>query len=219
MSRRYSSVMEMVRDTTDDRELCDELEKEIRDHGCAFFLHSVRCRAKMSQRALARKLGTSEEHIDALESSRNSELTLEDVARYASGLGLKCGISFESEDATAVDMAKFHTLQVFLYLNHLATLVEDDQAIKRGVENFFEEYMYNTIRLFMNSHHEVQGIACSDDELEQKTKTALENVMRLSKDKGKKANKLPLVLYGGGQMMKIPSDFSSATEPSTAVSG
>lgn len=101
MSKRYRSVMEMMRDTTEDPELCDELEKEIRDHGCAFFLHSVRCRAKMSQRDLARKLGTSEEHIDALESRRNSELTLEDVARYASGLGLKCGISLENEEATS----------------------------------------------------------------------------------------------------------------------
>lgn len=218
MSKRYRSVMEMMRDTTEDPELCDELEKEIRDHGCAFFLHSVRCRAKMSQRDLARKLGTSEEHIDALESRRNSELTLEDVARYASGLGLKCGISLENEEATSVDMVKFHTLQVFHYLNHLAALVEDDHAIKRGVENFFEEYMYNAILLFLKSHRDVQGIARSDDELEQITETAQKTVMRLSKDREEKVPELPTVLYGGGPMVKIPEALTSATEPTTAGS-
>ena len=207
MSKRYNSVMEMVRDTTKDHEFCDGLEKEIRDHGCAFFLHSARCRAKLSQSDLAKKIGTIEEHIDDLECRRNSELTLEDVARYASGLGLKCGISFEREDSTSVDMVKFHTLQVFHYLNQLSALVEDDHAIRKGVESFFEEYLYNAIKLFLKSSQDVQGITHSDDELEQLTKTAHDNVMRL----------FGAPLEGSMPMVEISTVVSTAAAP--ALSG
>ena len=92
--RRFTNVVDLVRDLVDE-EFAHELEEQIAARTVLKSLIAQRVVRNISQEDIAQRLGCTASRVSKLENSRDSDLTLGELAAYASAL--------ESEFAIAVN--------------------------------------------------------------------------------------------------------------------
>lgn len=85
--KRYTDVVEMVRDLTGDEAFVEELEKTITEFSGSKFLMVVRGSTNITKEELAERAGWTIEYIDYLESSKDCDITVWDMIRYVKACG------------------------------------------------------------------------------------------------------------------------------------
>ena len=183
MPKRYNSVMDMVRDRIQDKTYHDQLEKEINDRSGSKFLRRARASLGMSRKAVADNIGCPESYIEDIESRRNSRLNMEDTARYIQGLGRSFVVSSAVPNLSTTDRIKALTLETIQLLDKLPDLIQDDQVIQEGVENFYEEYIKNVMFLFLRVQQRVRGRELTMEELSKITIDVYDTMMNLTEDR------------------------------------
>lgn len=146
MAKRYSSVLDMVRDTAS-AEFAEQAESYLGERQVSRILYGLRCKADLSQTQLAKRVGTSQSRISKLEQSTDQNMKLGDLEAYAEALGMQVQIRF-SRPMTAVDRIKSSALEIKEQFVLLAKLAQDDHKIREGVGDFFLEYLWNVFYLF-----------------------------------------------------------------------
>ena len=95
-SQRFSSVEDLVDDIfADDDDAASEIKNEIRSQKLATILHSMRCRAGISQQEMAERLGCTQSRVSKLEHSDTSRITVRDLEDYSRNLGINLIIRFQ----------------------------------------------------------------------------------------------------------------------------
>ena len=95
MGKRYTSVSEMVRQLSEDREFQDNLDRQISDKTLAKTMFAMRCSRGMTQSEMASKLHCTQSRVSKLENSGVDAIKVSDLIDYAQALGLKLSISFK----------------------------------------------------------------------------------------------------------------------------
>lgn len=147
-SQQFSSVEDLVDDIfADDNDAASEIKNEIRSQKLATILHSMRCRAGISQQEMAERLGCTQSRVSKLEHSDTSRITVRDLEDYSRNLGINLIIRFQ-ENMTAAEHVKHHFSQIKRHLDHLRELAKDDPEIAKGVDQFYNEWFLNTLKHF-----------------------------------------------------------------------
>jgi transcriptional regulator with XRE-family HTH domain len=147
---RYESVSQMVRQTTDDA-FAAEFERLLRSQRIVKDLMVLRATRELSQEDVAKKMRCTQSRISKLESSKDVDLSLGDLAKYANAVGFRVGVMLEPEGTTAVDRVKWLAFQIKHQLDQLADLAKDDQKIAHGVADFFSEAFFNLVSMLQDS--------------------------------------------------------------------
>ncbi|MDD3925308.1 MAG: helix-turn-helix transcriptional regulator [bacterium] len=154
MARRYSSVSEMAKHLTDDKDFQTQLDKEIAGKSMAKTLFVLRCSHGVTQKEMAERLGFTQSRISKLENAPIDAIKVSDLVAYAKALDLNLSIAFhqgQTKNTTSVDCVRFHTLQIKKHLDNLAKLAHKDDDIFAGVVKFYSETLVNFLQLFSRS--------------------------------------------------------------------
>src|SRR3989304_3200241 len=146
-SKKYKSVVEMVRACSDDQEFVDGFERHSADRRLAGSLFAVRAAKGLSQKDIAERLWGTQSRISKLENSDDSSFRLGDLAAYVKALGLHFRLVLSKRDETIVEQVKYHAICIKKLLDQLARLAQDDKRIAGGVSAFFGESFFNMIRM------------------------------------------------------------------------
>ena len=67
-------------------------------------------------------------------------------------------VIFSKMPMTAVDNVKYHTFEIKKHLDRLAELAQKDERIKKGVTEFFAEYLFNSLAFFCDSASKLKPV-------------------------------------------------------------
>jgi transcriptional regulator with XRE-family HTH domain len=147
---KYKDVSQMVRETTDET-FADAFEQLLRSQRIVKDLMVLRATHGLSQQDVAEKMGCTQSRISKLESSKDVDLALGDLAKYANAVGFRVAVMLEPREITAVGRVKGLAFQIKDQLDRLADLARDDQKIAHGVANFFSEAFFNLVSMLQDS--------------------------------------------------------------------
>ena len=102
----YTSVPQMVRETSDDGSFVEAFEQRLHGRRIIKDLMIHRATHGLSQKDIAARLGCTQSRISKLESTTDPELRLGDLAKYADAVGLRVKIILESNESPAGAKAK-----------------------------------------------------------------------------------------------------------------
>jgi transcriptional regulator with XRE-family HTH domain len=97
----HPNVPQMVREMSD-AAFADAFEARLRSRRIVKDLMVLRAGRGLTQGDIASKMGCSQSRISKLESSSDFDLTLGDLVRYASAVGLRVGVVLEPKGTTVI---------------------------------------------------------------------------------------------------------------------
>ncbi len=150
MAKRYKTVLDLVKNVSDDKAFQSELKEEIISKSLAKALFAMRCSKGITQEEMARRLGCSQGKISKLENSTVEHTKVSDIVAYAKAMKLQLSICFHDR-LTATEWIKFHVFEIRRHLDHLAKLAHEDQDIEDGVRGFIKDTIYNFFRMIKKS--------------------------------------------------------------------
>ena len=87
--KRYSSVPEMVRDLSMDKEFASSLEQTMAERNIIDLLMGLRTSKGLSQQDIAAAMGCTQSRISKLENGKDDDLCVGDFHAYTAALGLR----------------------------------------------------------------------------------------------------------------------------------
>lgn len=161
MANSYHSVLEMAKANLPSGSV-QRLGRHLEEHTVSSALCVLRCSKGMTQEQLAKKMGMTPHQIAVQEDSSDFNINMPYLSKFANAFDMKVTIIFDPqetdpEETIAVHAIKQHVFQIQHYLNKLTNLVQDDKAIRTGVDSFYKEYLFNILRLFLGSFNNLQG--------------------------------------------------------------
>jgi transcriptional regulator with XRE-family HTH domain len=147
---RYKNVSQMVRETTD-KAFADEFDRRLHRHRIVKDLMVLRAAHGLSQTDVAEKMGCTQSRISKLESSEDLNLTLGDLAGYASAVGFRVGVLVATRETTAVERVKLHAFQIKHELARIVELVKGDQKLAQAAAGFINEAFFNLVKILQDS--------------------------------------------------------------------
>jgi transcriptional regulator with XRE-family HTH domain len=143
MGKQYGSVLDMVKDTSDSKELVKSLEQTINTRRIAKTLISLRCRAGLNQEEVAKKMKCSQGKISKIENAADADLTIGDVTGYCSAVNMTLEIGFSDRNMKMVDRVKYHYFKIKAILDKMLEMSKGDKQMEVGVHNFTKEVFVN----------------------------------------------------------------------------
>lgn len=111
-SKRYSSVINLVRDVhKDSPDFVKEVEERIESMDIGYSLALARSQNGVSESEMAERLGWDEGQILAMEYARNDSVKVGDMIDYVKALDTNFFLKVAGRDETAVDEIAFHLFE------------------------------------------------------------------------------------------------------------
>ena len=160
MSKKtYNSVVEMVREITDDPQVATRLDDRIRRSKVVTKLMAIRASKGLTQAEMAKRIGCSQGRISKFEASEDNDVRLGDFRDYLQALGLDLRLLISPHEWTAADQVKFHAVQIRDCLGRLVDLAKHDKQIQKGVQKFHVEALFSLVKLIAESAQNLPKLA------------------------------------------------------------
>ena len=143
MAKKYSSVLDLVKDTSTDKAFNQSFETLIKSKQIAKALFSLRSKAKMSQEDVAKKMNCTQGKISKIERSNDLDFSIDDLVRYCSAVNMKLEIGFSDSRMELVDRVKYHYFMLKNLLEGMREMANGDETLEKGVETFTKEAFVN----------------------------------------------------------------------------
>jgi transcriptional regulator with XRE-family HTH domain len=141
----------MVRATADDEAFADQFEQRTARRRVINHLVSLRAAMGLTQKDIAERMGCTQGRVSKLENSLDEAITVGDLRKYASALGLSTQFTLMPKETRAVDRVRFHAMQIQSTVDGLAGLTKNDPAIARGAAAFFGEAAFNLLLILQEA--------------------------------------------------------------------
>ena len=143
MAKQFSSVLDMVKDSTEDKNLVKSLEDLINSKQISKTLFALRCRANMSQDDVAKKMNCSQGKVSKIENTVDTDLTVHDLVQYCSAVNMRLEIGFSDARMTMADQVKYHYFRLKILLDKMREMARGNETIEKGVARFTKEAFMN----------------------------------------------------------------------------
>lgn len=107
-------------------------------------LVAIRQAAGLTQQQLADKLGKTQSAISKLESGCDLDLTIRELAEYATATDEQFNLNF-GKPLNHVEAVKVHAFGIREHLEALAKLAHKDAEIEQAIQKFFGEAFFNIL--------------------------------------------------------------------------
>ena len=94
VATQFSAVLEMTKNSTEDKELVKSLEDFVNSKQISKTLFALRCRANMNQSDVAKKMNCSQGKVSKIENAGDTDLTIHDLVQYCSAVKMRLEIVF-----------------------------------------------------------------------------------------------------------------------------
>lgn len=146
--KTYSSVTDLMRETFDDKEFCDDVAERIESRRFIMQLIAARTARNVSQSDVARILGVTQSRVSKLESGVDNDLQIGHLKAYAEALGLQSEIALVPAGTTQVDRAHFHAAKMQESLDKLSELAGSDKEMIGGISAAIGKMFLGVISTF-----------------------------------------------------------------------
>lgn len=142
-----------------------ELERGILEHAEATAivnaLEGIRVRKGLRQKDVAERMKVSESTVSRFEDSRDEDLRVGDLVKYAGAVGMKLTLFMEDPSLPAAEQIKhcvFIISDLLQKLTDLAKKHHDDPAIVNGINAFRSEVLFNFFTQYLKSEERVRTV-------------------------------------------------------------
>ena len=156
MAKQFKNVSDLIKSFSDDENFKKEALNKIAENKLGKFLSFLRCSHRLTQKELSEKINCSQAKVSKIESAKDEDLSIKDFLEYGKALGLELEIGYRNKNTKSVDMVKYHAFQMQKYLNRIADLANEDEAMEAGVLNFHVEALVNARRMILESMAKVE---------------------------------------------------------------
>lgn len=146
MAKR-GDISDIFRDSEMNDAVRDEVRKELDATRLISRLVSLRACAGLSQAQVAEKLNCSQGRISKFEHSRDDDVSLGELKRYAEAVNCNFHAGIAPKDLKPAAQVKCLAFAIHNRMKDMAKLAHVDEEIGKAVANFFGEVFYNMSRL------------------------------------------------------------------------
>jgi transcriptional regulator with XRE-family HTH domain len=143
MNKQFSSVLDMIKDTTDDKEFVKSFEELLNSKQIAKTLFSLRSKANLSQEDVAKKMGCTQGKVSKIENSKDFDLSIGDLVKYCSAVNMRLEVGFSDLRMAMVDRVKYHYFNLKTLFDKMHVMAQGDETMEKGVEKFTKEAFLN----------------------------------------------------------------------------
>jgi len=143
MTKQFSSVLDMLKDTSDDKSFVKSFEELLNSKQIAKTLFSLRCRTNLSQEDVAKKMNCTQGKVSKIENSKDFDLSIDDLVKYCSAVNMRLEIGFSDLRMAMVDRVKYHYFKLKSLLDTMHEMAKGDDPMEKGVEKFTKEAFFN----------------------------------------------------------------------------
>ncbi len=140
----YRGVKDLFKEYANKEEQ-KEFEQFIDSQQIAKTLFALRSKAGKTQKELAEKAGMTQSKISKIEHAFNDDLSVGDILKYSSALGLQLHIGFTPENLALVNQVKLHWFQLLECLDEIQKLSEGDKEMETEARKFSFEAANNIL--------------------------------------------------------------------------
>ncbi len=137
MGKKYASVTEMLKAVGADTELRQEFKQLSAATRLSRLLFALRCKAGMTQAAIADCTGCAQSVISRIENAEDISLTIGDLLKYAEALDLQLHIGFGDRKMKIADRFRYHLHSFSKCARELLEMAGDDLQILQGATDMF----------------------------------------------------------------------------------
>lgn len=152
--KRFGSVTDMASDLFGDEKLANDLRQRIEENGLAKVLFRVRCKRRLTQAQVAAAMDKTQGAVSKFEHSTNDKISVQQLVDYTRAVGLRLVIQFE-RPMNKVQRVKYLFAQICEQLEELRELAGDDEDIRKGVSTLHDEWLGNTLIMFLEAKAEL----------------------------------------------------------------
>jgi len=144
--------------STDDPAFADEFEARLASRRLVTLLSVLRCRAGLSQRDLAARLGCTQSKVSKLESGKDSDVRVGDLVSYTSATDHEIRLFFVPKGQTILNQVEMHAGVISGLLNRLVELVGDDPAMAAAAKAAVSKVNYNLGKIVQKAIHSLPAV-------------------------------------------------------------
>lgn len=135
----------------DDKAFDAEIAQQLANTQLAHTLALVRNSVGMTQTQVARELNCLQGKVSKMERGFDEELKFGDIKAFVKATNHRLELVFRRADSTLVDEIKFLAGRMKLCFDRLALLGENDHDIAQGLSKFYQEALYNLVKLVVDN--------------------------------------------------------------------
>lgn len=154
--KRFASVRELLKETGSDPETSERVAKMERESRLVGVLISLRQQANLTQQQMAKKLNVTQSAISKLESSKDEELTLENLRKYSEATGQRLIVNI-GKPLNHVEAVKYHAFGIKDQLGALARMARQDGELEQSIQAFFGEAFFNILEILARCQDQMPG--------------------------------------------------------------
>ncbi len=142
---RYKSVRDIAKGLTESPQVLKDFDAKQERTKLVRTLISMRVKASLTQSELAKKLTCTQSKISKLESSEDSNISVQDIINYSVATSFNVSLEF-GRPSTLVEKVKNDAMSLKDSLDKLAEIAksnEEDSKIVGNIQSFFAEATYN----------------------------------------------------------------------------
>lgn len=149
-NKSFNSVSQMIRDLSD-RDFADTVEERLAERQIVKHLMALRAKQELSQEEMAKKLKCSQSKISKFESAKDGDIRLDTLVKYLDAMDMQPQFIFMPKKNRTVNEIKFHFCQMKRLMKTLSGMAIKDEAIAKGIADFFSEAAFNFITMLVES--------------------------------------------------------------------
>ncbi|TVR62579.1 MAG: XRE family transcriptional regulator [Spirochaetaceae bacterium] len=153
--KRFRSVTELVADVTDDENTIDAVKRTVDETSLGTMLFRIRCQRGLTQAQVATEMNTTQSAVSKIEHSPDDRISVRQIVRYTQAIGMTLTLTFD-RPRNAVDQVKALFAEICEKMDELREIAGDDETIRRGVESFHDEWLFNTVLRVIEGKNELR---------------------------------------------------------------
>lgn len=152
--RRYNSVDELLAAESVSHEVRSAVSKLDMETMIVHNLIQMRHSAGLTQQQLAEKLGKTQGAISKLESSSDTEITLDELRAYCQATDEQIMLCI-GKPMNHVESVKWHASGIKEHLSALAKMAHGDSDMEQAIQAFFGEAFFNILTILSKCQNEM----------------------------------------------------------------
>lgn len=155
MAREINKVSELGVDLGLSKKDLADIDQEIDNRSLSRLLTMLRVKNKLTQSAMAKKIGVSQSYISKLEHASNDKITFKDLSNCLGPLGYEVIVGVNKPRSLTEKIMQAHRHMLDLCLE-LQKTQRDDKEILQGLASFEAlagKNILNLAELFINASH------------------------------------------------------------------
>jgi len=173
MGRKYTNTIDLLKSAGADQELVQKTQSISEGSRLSRILFALRCKSGMTQGDVAKHAGCAQSVISRIENSRDEDLSMGDIFKYADALDLQLNIGFLNRRETLADRFRYHLHSLTKCAREILDLAGNDLQILRGATDMFCESANHFCQVLDKSAKQLNAAAEKDKSVSESHESPL----------------------------------------------